>query len=175
MVNASCAASKIMSDLVNNRRENMSEIGREVATSAKSRWHPLHHIQDHTVQQGDMNRDASEATPGSGSSAGNNSKRMSQRYFSSETERHLERSPVFHPTTDSHLLQDTDDKFNVEENIKTFITNMFKSRNKELNTLKKVEKIKIDLKRNNDRLHGLGDGLYDVMKTYSTTKRRKYG
>jgi hypothetical protein len=53
---------------------------------------------------------------------------------------------------------------------------MFKSRDKELNNLKtKVEKLKIDLKRNNDQLHGLGDGLYDVMKTYSTTKRRKYG
>ncbi len=48
---------------------------------------------------------------------------------------------------DSHLLQDTDDKFNVKENIKIFITTMFKSKDKELNTLKtKVEKLKIDLK-----------------------------
>ncbi len=53
---------------------------------------------------------------------------------------------------------------------------MFKSRDKELNNLKtKVKKLKIDLKRNNDQIHGLGDGLYDVMKTYSTTKRTKYG
>ncbi len=56
-----------------------------------------------------------------------------------------------------------------------FTTNMLKSRDKELNTLKtNVKKLKIYLKRNNDQFHGLGDGLYDVMKTYSTTKRRKY-
>ncbi len=79
MVNASRAASEIMSDPVNNRRKNMNGIGQEVATSAKSRWCPLHCIQHHTVQQGGMHKDASVATLGSGSSAGNNSERMSQR------------------------------------------------------------------------------------------------
>jgi hypothetical protein len=76
-VNASCAASEIMRDLVKNRRENMNGIGQEVATSTKLRWCPLHHIQHLTVQQGDMHKDASVATLSSGSSAGNNSERMS--------------------------------------------------------------------------------------------------
>ena len=53
---------------------------------------------------------------------------------------------------------------------------MFKARDKEMNILKtKVEKLKMDLKRNHDHLDVLGDGLYDAMKTYSTTKRRKCG
>ena len=134
-VNASCAA-EIMRDPVKNRRENMNGIGQEVATSAKSRWCPLHRIEHHTVQQGDMHKDAPVATLGSGSIAGNNSKRMSQRYILSGTEKHLERFPVLRPTMDSHLLQDTDDKFNVKENRKRFITKMFKSRDKESNTLK---------------------------------------
>jgi hypothetical protein len=123
-----------------------------------------------------MDEDASFATLGSGSGAGNNNERVSQRYFSSNTERRLERSPIFHPTKDSHQLQDNDDEIDVKENIKKFISMVFKSRDKELNTLNtKVETLKMGLKRNNDQLHGLGDGLYDVMKTYSTTKRRKYG
>jgi hypothetical protein len=116
-VNASCAA-EIMRDPVKNRRENMNGIGQEVATSAKSRWCPLHRIEHHTVQQGDMHKDASVATLWSGSSAGNNSERMSQRYISSGTERCLKRFSVLYPTTNYHLLQDTDDKFNVKNIMK---------------------------------------------------------
>ena len=91
-------------------------------------------------------------------------------------ERRLERCPVFCPTNNSHPLQNSDDKLDVKERVKTFIIKMFKARDKEMNILKtKVEKLKMDLKRNHDHLDILGDGLYDAMKTYSTTKRRKCG
>jgi hypothetical protein len=73
-------------------------------------------------------------------------------------------------------LQDSDDELDVKERVKTFIIKMFKARDKEMNILKtKVEKLKMDLKRNHDHLDVLGNGLYDAMKTYSTTKRRKCG
>ncbi len=96
------AACDILSDTVDNIRENMSDIGREFASSDKMRWRPSHRVQYHSLQQGDMDEDASFATLGSGSGAGNNNRRISQRYSSSNTERHLERCPVFCPTNNSH-------------------------------------------------------------------------
>ncbi len=92
------AACDILSDMVDNIRENMSDIGGEFAFSEKTRWRPSHHIQYHTLQRRDMDEDASFATLGSGSGAGNNNRRISQRYSLSNMERHLEQSPVFHPT-----------------------------------------------------------------------------
>ena len=72
------AACDILSDTVDNIRENMSDIGREFASSDKTRWRPSHHVQYHSLQQGDMDEDASFATLGSGSGAGNNNRRISR-------------------------------------------------------------------------------------------------
>ncbi len=61
--------------------------------------------------------------------------RMSQRYLTSNEKRHLKGSPIFH----SSVWNDYDDlqvEQRFDENVKQYIGEMFKTRDKELNRLK---------------------------------------
>ncbi len=64
----------------------------------------------------------------------------------------------------------------IDGNIKVFINKMFNWRDKEINTLKpKVDKLNKDcalLTKNNDQLHGLSNGLRDVLKKYVTKEKK---
>jgi hypothetical protein len=84
------------------------------------------------------------------------------------------------PMPNSALLHRTEMINNVvqdiDENITVFINKMFDKRDKEINTLKcKVDKLNKNcavLTKNNDQLHGVSNGLRDVLKKYVTKEKK---